>query len=165
MPPSWERELGLSSTKQISSGRLRLGTSAITHVRVPHTTKQVDVTTGAVCRIHDLTKKSERILNDCVCTVVEKLDADPNHPDALPKVKVTIDETAPKNFVPQPGKEEYKPPKDLVGTEVEVSILNLETDETDETHEARVKKIELEQVLTPPLTLPMHARQCNAPLQ
>ena len=134
-------------------------------MRVPHTTKQVDVTTGAVCRIHDLTKKSERILNDCVCTVVEKLDADPNHPDALPKVKVTIDETAPKNFVPQPGKEEYKPPKDLVGTEVEVSILNLETDETDETHEARVKKIELEQVLTPPLTLPMHARQCNAPLQ
>ena len=125
----------------------------------------MDVTTGAVCRIHDLTKKSERILNDCVCTVVEKLDADPNHPDALPKVKVTIDETAPKNFVPQPGKEEYKPPKDLVGTEVEVSILNLETDETDETHEARVKKIELEQVLTPPLTLPMHARQCNAPLQ
>ena len=120
----------------------------------------MDVTTGAVCRIHDLTKKSERILNDCVCTVVEKLDADPNHPDALPKVKVTIDETAPKNFVPQPGKEEYKPPKDLVGTEVEVSILNLETDETDETHEARVKKIELEQVLTP-----LPPCQCKAPLQ
>ena len=109
-------------------------------------TLEVDVAKDAVCRIHDLTKKSERILNECVCTVVDRVEVDhASNPDAQPKVKVRIEETTPKNFVPRPGKEEYKPPKDLVGTEVEVAIANLETDESDEAHEARVKKVELEQ--------------------
>lgn len=143
-------------------------------------TLAVDLCCDAVCRIHDLTKKSERVLNECVCTVISRVEDDaapsaatrvgkkgPGADTQLQIIRVRIEETTPKNFVPRHCCPEYTPPKDFVGTEVEVPTGHLETDESDLQHEARVRKVEIQGaalefklllVLDPPpsLATPLH---------